>query len=115
MRELRDYQHDAIGRLKAVISRGARAPLLVLPTGSGKTCVAAELIRREPGQALFLAPRRELVFQASAKLDDLGIPHGLLLAGADERRSLFDRVQVASIDTLISRVLRRNRLRLPRF
>jgi DNA repair protein RadD len=64
---------------------------------------------------LFLAPRRELVFQTCKKLDDVGVQYGLLLSGEDDRRSLFDRVQVGSIDTLISRVLRLKRLHLPRF
>lgn len=115
MRELRDYQHDAIALLDAAVERGSRAPLLVLPTGSGKTVIAAELIRRLHGQCLFLAPRRELVFQTCAKLDDCDVRYGVLLAGEDHLRNLVERVQVASIDTLISRVLRRGRLHLPRF
>lgn len=116
MPDLRPYQIDAIAQLDAAVANGSRAPLMVLPTGSGKTVIAAELIRRhERKQCLFLAPRRELVFQTCAKLDDAGIGYGVLLAGVDDRRNLWSEVQVASIDTLISRVLRRERLHLPRF
>jgi DNA repair protein RadD len=115
---LREYQLDALAQVDAAVAAGKRAPLLVLPTGSGKTIIGAELIRREvarAGSALFLAPRRELVTQTCAKLAAVGVAHGVLLAGADERSGLAAPVQVASVDTLASRVLRRRRLTLPAF
>ena len=113
---LRPYQAQAVELLDKAIAAASRAPLLVLPTGAGKTIIGAWLIRRaiERGQrALFLAPRRELVTQTSAKLG--GIRHGLLLAGADHRLDLYAPVQVASVDTLRSRLVRRKRLDLPDF
>lgn len=109
------FQSRAIEMLDASVANGARAPLLVLPTGSGKTVIASELIRRTDERVLFLAPRRELVYQASDKLAERGIRHGLLLAGEDRRRSAYARVQVASVDTLIVRMLHRKRLTLPPF
>ncbi|MCK6371297.1 MAG: DEAD/DEAH box helicase [Gammaproteobacteria bacterium] len=114
---LRDYQSAALARLAAAFASGCRAPLLVAPTGSGKTVIAAEAIRREVaagGSCLFLAPRRELVHQTCEKLDALGVAYGVLLAG-DQRVNLYATVQVASVDTLLSRVVRRSRLALPRF
>lgn len=109
------FQVRAIDQLDQAVAAGSRAPLLVLPTGSGKTTIATELIGRRDQRALFLAPRRELVHQASARLAVAGILHGVLLAGADERKNGSARVQVASIDTLVSRMLRRNRLTLGDF
>lgn len=109
------FQTRAIELLDAAVAGGSRAPLLVLPTGSGKTTIATELIGRHDQRALFLAPRRELVFQASERLAQAGILHGVLLAGADERKNGSARVQVASIDTLMSRMMRRNRLVLGDF
>lgn len=114
--ELRAYQSNAIAQLQAAVAAGARAPLLVLPTGAGKTVLAAELIRRavaKGGSAVFLAPRRELIEQTSRKLEDIGVDHGVLLAGADCRSGLDAAVQVASIDTLLSRMVRRAWLTLP--
>src|SRR5438309_1326571 len=109
---LRPYQERTLELLEAARSAGRRAPLLVLPTGSGKTVIACELMRRalERGQrSLFLAPRRELITQASRQLAGTGIAHGVLLAGADCLRGLYAQVQVASVDTLLSRLVRRNR------
>lgn len=111
---LRSYQLTALTRLDAALAAGRRAPLVVAPTGSGKTVLAAEIIRRHGGRALFLAPRRELVHQTCNKLDEAGVSYGVLLAG-DSRMSLYRTVQVASIDTLLARVERRSRLALPDF
>lgn len=114
MIELREYQHDVIDRLRAVITAGHRRPLLVAPTGSGKTIIAAEVVRRtmaRDNHVLFLAHRRELIHQASRKLHETAISHGVLLAG---EIPLPDRnVQVASVQTLWSRALRREVMELP--
>jgi superfamily II DNA or RNA helicase len=114
---LRDYQTRAIERIAETFGAGNRSPLLVAPTGSGKTVIAAELIRRavDAGErCLFLAPRRELVHQTCEKLDALDVRYGVILAG-DPRTHLYAPVQVASVDTLLSRVVRRSRLTLPNF
>lgn len=106
---LRPYQLDALEQIDAVFRAGNQSPLLVLPTGSGKTIVAAELMRRaeQAGRSiLFLAPRRELVHQASAKLSALGVRHGVLLAGAERLQDGYARIQIASIDTLAARFAR---------
>jgi superfamily II DNA or RNA helicase len=110
---LRAYQLRAIELLDAALGADRRAPLLVLPTGAGKTVIAVELMRRAlaVGQrALFLAPRRELVVQASRQLTSSEIPHGMLLAGAGSLGGLYSQLQVGSVDTLLSRLIRRNRL-----
>ncbi|MCC7411955.1 MAG: DEAD/DEAH box helicase [Gammaproteobacteria bacterium] len=106
---LRDYQRDALDRIDAAFDAGHRAPLLVLPTGSGKTVIAAELMRREVAagrRVLFLAPRRELVDQARRKLAAAGVYTGVILAGMDHLRDPDALAQVASIDTLLARVAR---------
>lgn len=115
---LRDYQLEAIALLDAAVADGSRAPLLVMPTGSGKTHLAAELIRRglaDHRRSLFLAPRRELVTQTCATLDAAGMDYGVHLAGVDALRRTYAPVQVASVDTLLSRMIRRQRLVLPPF
>lgn len=116
--ELRGYQHLTLSEICAALDSGARAPLVVLPTGSGKTTVAAALIQREidaGGSALFMAPRRELVHQAVRRLRDAGISAGTVLAGADHLQRPNEPAQVASIDTLIARTRHGRTLELPGF
>ena len=105
---LRPYQHDAVDQVELAWHRGRRAPLLAAPTGSGKTIIACELIRRAVDRGrrvLFLAPRRELIEQAVDKLEAAGIDTNVVMAG-DSRRSSFARVTVASVDTLHARRMR---------
>ena len=102
---LRTYQTEAIAQIDASIAQGSKSPLAVAPTGSGKTVIAGALISREAAagkRVLFLAPRRELIQQASRKLDDVGVRHGIILAG-DKRTNLYATVQVASVDTVRAR------------
>lgn len=71
---------------------------------SGKTVVAAEIIRRlreRRNRALFLAAARELIFQTSNKLNDIDVGHGIIMAGVPGRVS---DVQVASVQTLVRRL-----------
>jgi superfamily II DNA or RNA helicase len=69
LRVLRDYQLHALAGLRDALSRHASA-LCVLPTGCGKTTVAATLMNEWPGgNTLFLAHTRELVGQAAARLE----------------------------------------------
>jgi superfamily II DNA or RNA helicase len=115
MPELRPYQARTMDKLDQLSFVGVRAPLIVAPTGSGKTVIAGEIIKRAgDSRTLFLAPRRELIHQTCHKLDDVGVRYGVLLAG-DRRTNLYSNVQVASRDTLISRMLRTRRLELPPF
>jgi DNA repair protein RadD len=113
--ELRPYQSDAILRLRESIRSGHRAPLLCSPTGSGKTALSGAIARSsvdKGGTGLFLAPRRELITQASAMFTRFGVPHGVIMAG--EPRSLYPPWQVASFDTLSARAIRSKRMLMPR-
>jgi DNA repair protein RadD len=102
MIEPRPYQLDAIDE-----ACRHRRPLLVAPTGSGKTVIASEIIRRaENKHVLFLAHRRELNFQARDHLAEFGVNAGVILAG--EPLNLMKGVQVASVQTLWSRCVRGN-------
>lgn len=105
--ELRDYQQTLIAEARAAMRAGFRRPLLVSPTGSGKTVLAARIILGaiERGRrVIFLAHRKELIDQASKKLDSLGVDHGVIMAD-HWRRKPYALVQVCSIATLRRRDL----------
>jgi len=112
--QLRDYQIDVINSFNTEISTGKRRPLIVLPTGAGKTVLAAAIIKAwtDSGRrVLFLAHRRELIRQCSTKLHDAGVDHGILLPGYTPRPG--EPVQVASIATIHARAIRGSSIILP--
>jgi DNA repair protein RadD len=101
---LRPYQQAALAECGNALAAGRR-PILVAPTGAGKTVLAVALIaaaRAAGRRSLFLAPRRELVHQTVEKLTASGLPPGIVMAG--EAPSLYAPVQVASLQTLHARL-----------
>lgn len=105
MVQLRDYQERAIADVYAAWGRGKRV-LLQLPTGGGKTVIFSEIARQhlEMGQrVLIVAHRDALIRQAASKLQaasDYSV--GIIKAG--DRLSPNCPCQVASIQSLASRI-----------
>lgn len=105
MYRLRDYQIDCIQRTRDAIRIGYRRPLLVLATGAGKTVIASHIMysaMQRGRRVLFLAHRRELINQTSAKLDECGVSHGVIMSQHPRAMPALN-VQVAAIPTLIRR------------
>ena len=100
---LRAYQDLAIAQTREALEKVLRA-LLVMPTGSGKTVVFAEICRmanEKRRKVLILVHRRELVTQASDKLAKAGVEHGIIAAGF---KPSGHSVQIASVQTLARRL-----------
>lgn len=103
---LRPYQTAAVEGLRAHVRNSRRRVLLVSPTGSGKTVIMAEIIHgavSRGGSVVFLAHRKELIDQTSARLDLVGVDHGVV-QGKHPREQPWARVQVASVQTLARRL-----------
>jgi DNA repair protein RadD len=101
--ELFDYQQESVDSLRAAYAGGKKAPLLVLPTGGGKTVCFTYMAARaqEKGlSVLLLAHRRELVGQISAALGRWNVEHGVISPTAKATRHA---VQVAMAQTLARR------------
>jgi DNA repair protein RadD len=114
MMELRDYQIRVKDDVERAVETGRRHVLAVAPTGSGKTVVAAEIIRDAVSggkRVLVLGHTREIIRQTSIKLYSYSVEHGIVQAGlvANPERP----VQVASIQTLWTRAMRLERMPLP--
>jgi DNA repair protein RadD len=110
MLELRPYQRDIVEQVERLSH-----PLIPLPTGGGKTVIAAHIIREATAQrryVMFVVHRRELVLQASAKLLNEGVEHAILM-GAESSEYLGQRCVVASIQTLYARAFRNKRIERP--
>jgi len=102
--QLRPYQQQAISDLRMAYRSGAHAPLLVAPTGAGKTIILAAITQAAAARdrrVLILVHRRELIRQTSAKLAHAGVNHGIIAAGF---QPLDHPVQVASVQTLARRL-----------
>ena len=104
--KLRYYQEEAIDAALHWFKTQDTHPLIVLPTGAGKTVVFANLIKqlfeREPDcRVLILAHRQELVSQADDKLKKVWscAPSGIVAAGLNQFE-VDARIVIASRDTL---------------
>jgi DNA repair protein RadD len=87
------------------ITKPVHSVLLQLPTGGGKTPIVAEITRSAFSghrRVWFVAPRNELVGQASAHFSKWKIPHGIISARSEESRAY--QVHVVSKDTLLRRM-----------
>ena len=110
---LRDYQQEMLQDLYKTWKR-KKSVMVQMPTGTGKTHLMAAVIREtspdpseergeQKGQILVVAHRRELIAQISQTLDNFGVGHGLIVSGKEI--DYTQRVQVASIQTLVRRSL----------
>ena len=102
---LRDYQSEVIQKVRQSIIGGNKRVILQSHVGSGKTVMAASIIKSavdKRKKVLFLAPRRQLIYQTVETLLGYGINCGTIMAG--ERRFSQPLVQVASFDTITARV-----------
>lgn len=100
---LHDYQNKTISLLKEKIASGKKRIVIVLPTGSGKTTLASEIIRlarNKNNKSLFVAHRQELVYQAHGRLAQFGIDAGIIMP---PHTANGHDVHVASVQTLIRR------------
>jgi len=96
---LRDYQIRLRGSIGQAFANGRRRVLAVMPTGAGKTVVFTSL--EGYGSTLIVAHRRELIRQASAKLAEAGVAHGVIAPGWPANDAP---VQVGSIQTVARRL-----------
>ncbi|EYF08701.1 DEAD/DEAH box helicase [Chondromyces apiculatus] len=102
----RDYQERAIARARQAIRSGKKRPLIVAPTGAGKTVIACAIVEsamEKGSRTLFMAHRRELIEQTSRKLDEMEIDHGVIKAGHPRVRPELP-IQVGSVQTLARRL-----------
>lgn len=82
---LRPYQLQAIAELRQALAQPASSAVLVLPTGAGKTTVAAELTRlmvARGKRVWFVAHLYELVAQARTRMEAFGLTVGEIASDA---------------------------------
>jgi DNA repair protein RadD len=103
--QLRPYQQQAVSEIRTAFTQRHRSVLFVLPTGGGKTTIFSHITEQTAARGnrvCVLVHRQELLRQASASLDQMGVPHGLVAANLS--MDLSRPVQIASVQTLARRI-----------
>ena len=102
---LRPYQTTAVQGIRQVYVEGKKAPLLVLPTGGGKTVVFSHIaasVASKAKRVMVLVHRVELLRQTSAALNKSGVDHSLI--NPQYTPDYRKHVQVCSVQTLVKRL-----------
>lgn len=100
---LRPYQERAIELLRWSVAQHRRT-ILTIPTGGGKTTVAAFMVKEaltRGRRILFMAHRKELIDQAANRFRAVGLSPGIIM-GADT--AIDPMLNVASVQTLRNRL-----------
>lgn len=96
--KLRPYHRKPITELPKLLAKHKRV-MAVGPTGSGKTVVGAQVVRKTTKRVLWLAHRFELLRQAYDQLIAAGIPaQDVGILSGTLKRNVKARILVASVD-----------------
>ena len=102
---LRPYQDTAVNLIRDSYRYGKKSPLLVLPTGGGKTIVFSYICKasiQKNKKVLILVHRDSLFKQTSKTLQTFKVQHGLIGAGYSANYNYT--CQVAKIGSLVNRM-----------
>lgn len=107
-RPLRPHQVKAMAMIRESIRRGNRRIVVAMPTGAGKTRLAAEIVNGSLGKgnkACFTVPAVSLVDQTVEAFEREGIDWIGVIQASHPRLDYAAPVQVASVQTLARRKL----------
>jgi superfamily II DNA or RNA helicase len=103
IRALRPHQQFALDALRSSLAGGKRRPMLAMPTGGGKTLLAAAIVEgvlRREKRVVFVVPALSLIDQTVTAFWNEGI-RGVGVIQGDHIDTDWSRpVQVASVQTL---------------
>lgn len=82
--QLRDYQRSAVDAVHAAYARGITRQLVSLPTGAGKTFIAAHLVSETNMRTVFMVHRDELARQARSEMRKVNPSLSIGICKADQ-------------------------------
>jgi DNA repair protein RadD len=106
MQELRPYQEEALQAVRETVGQGVRRLVVQAPTGSGKTLLAATIVKgaqRKGNRMVFVVPAISLVDQTVEMFWAQGIRDIGVIQANHQLTDWSKPVQVASIQTIRSR------------
>lgn len=104
---LRDYQDKMIREIKDLIRQGHRRILAQLPTGGGKTVIAAFITlgaQTKQKRVWFVCHRDFLIEQTYGTFDEVGLEPSVVAAGKGARYRPTGLVQVCGVATVVNRL-----------
>ncbi len=105
---LHDHQERAIASLRHSLATGHKRPMLMAPTGAGKTIIGSAIVEgalAKGKRVLFTVPFLSLINQSVAAFAEQGIHAVGVMQGYHPGTDGSQPVQVASIQTLMRRKL----------
>jgi len=105
---LHDHQEHAIAALRQSLATGHKRPMLMAPTGAGKTVIGSAIVEgalAKGKRVLFTVPFLSLVDQTVAAFNAQGISAIGIMQGSHPGTDGSQPVQVASVQTLMRRKL----------
>ena len=102
--KLREYQSKAIEHLRSSLASGNRTPVLMAPTGAGKTRIAIEIIKMALNKGksiMFVVDMIQLIKQTSESFDNHGLDHNIIQGNTV--RFSKNELYLASVQTLKNR------------
>lgn len=108
MGELRDYQTTALDEIRQAVAAGDRRIMLQMPTGAGKTRLAAEMVdgaRGKKKRVVFTVPAISLIDQTVEAFYAEGIREIGVIQANHAMTDWTKDIQVASVQTLLRREL----------
>jgi len=103
--DLRSYQESAIDKVRESFAKGHKRTILTLPTGGGKTAVAAYMIfvaEKKGKRVGFVVDRLNLLDQTARVFYNLGIDFGII-QGDNDLTDYSKNFQICSAQTLSRR------------
>jgi superfamily II DNA or RNA helicase len=102
---LRNYQVDAVAAILREFEK-VNSTLVVCPTGTGKTVLIADLIKKTyPGRTMFLAHRDVLIYQAKSTIENhAGVRCDIEMAEFKAEETLFGKATavISTVQTQIA-------------
>ena len=100
--QLRPYQQEAVNTgVSYLTSSTNKNAILILPTGSGKSVVIANLVAPLEGKTIILQPSKEILEQNFAKYSSYGYQASIYSASAGQKK--VNKVTFCTIGSIINK------------
>lgn len=101
------YQQKIIDNIRGALQTGYTRPVIVSPTGSGKTIIFSYIAngaQKKGNRVLILTHRKEIMEQTLKKLFQFGVSSGQIAAGKPETNDLIQTGMVLTVGNRLNKI-----------